>query len=142
MSDDDEAPAPTAVVDPASTKHHFVVYALFFFGDDVVRYIGLTKFQRERAKQHYACMSGAPRVIQARIAYGECRSEVVAGLYATLREAQALETYLMTKHKTILKEKEESIEMQLSDQNPTAAVADVSCTPPCRRRRSSTAGPR
>ena len=61
MSDDDKAPAPTAVVDPASTKHHFVVYALFFFGDDVVRRTsGFSKFQRERAKQHYACMSGAP----------------------------------------------------------------------------------
>ena len=31
-------------------------------------------------------------MIQARIAYGECRSEVVAGLYATPARTQALET--------------------------------------------------
>ena len=63
-------------------------------------------------------MSGAPRVVQARIAYGECRSKVVAGLYGTLREAQALETYLMKKFGTILGETKEHIEMKHSDKNP------------------------
>ena len=108
----------TAVVDPKTLKHHFVVYVLFFFDDSVIRYVGITQFEKDRAKQHYQCMSGAPRVVQARIAYGQCRSKVVAGLYATLREAQALETYLMRKFDTLVKETKESIEMRLSDQNP------------------------
>lgn len=106
------------IVYPVDATYYFLVYVLFFFGDNVIRYVGLTRFEKDRAKQHYQAMSGAPRVVQARIAYGQCRSKVVAGLYATLREAQALETYLMRKFDTLVKETKESIEMRLSDQNP------------------------
>jgi hypothetical protein len=109
---------PATLVDPATIKYNFVAYVLHFFGDDVVRYVGITQFEKDREKQHYEAMSGAPRVVQARIAYGECRSKVVAGLYGTLREAQALETYLMKKFGTILGETKEHIEMKHSDKNP------------------------
>ena len=108
----------TAIMDPATMKFNFVVYVLHFFGDAVVRYVGVTQFEKDREKQHYEAMSGAPRVVQARIAYGECESKVVAGLYGTLREAQALETYLMKKFGTIVTETKERIEMRLSEKNP------------------------
>ena len=61
-------------MDPTTMKFNFVVYVLHFFGDAIVRYVGVTQFEKDREKQHYEGMSGAPRVVQARIAYGECES--------------------------------------------------------------------
>lgn len=106
-----------AIVVPA-TKHHFWVYLLFFFDDDDPSYVGVTDNFLKRMDEHNDVRGGAPRVAVARSVYGKFRAKIAAALYCTLLEAKALETYLMKKYDTKLKETEERINARLHEQNP------------------------
>lgn len=119
-----------AIVDPATVKYHFWVYLLFFFDDDHPSYAGVTDDFVKRMDEHNDVRGGAPRVAVARAAYGEFRAKIAAALYCTLLEAKALETYLMMKYDTKLKETKERIEARLHEQNPDRlAWPDVALYP-------------